>query len=337
MKRKTYSLIIIVLLLTACRHKEVPYSGINGFIQGSTYSMVFENAKGLDPAVVREKVESILHKFDMSLSMYIDSSILSKVNRNEDVKVDSFFTEVFKKSVLVSELTDGAFDITVGPLVRAWGFGPDKHKTFTEQNKDSLLQLVGMKKVSLADGQVIKTNPHIYLDFNAIAQGYSVDVICNYFESIGIHNYLVEIGGEVRARGKKNGNLWRIGVDKPEDNNLSPGKDLEAIVRITDKALATSGNYRKFFVEDGVKYSHEIDPITGYTVKNTVLSVSVIADECAIADGLATAFMVMGKEKTEDFLSRHPEYQVYLIYSDEKGYFKTWASDKLKSYIEENH
>jgi thiamine biosynthesis lipoprotein len=175
----------------------------------------------------------------------------------------------------------------------------------------------------------------MFLDFNAIAQGYSVDVICRFFDGLGIQNYLVEIGGEVRAKGKKAGNLWRIGIDKPVDNNMTPGQSLEAIIKISDRALATSGNYRKYYIENGVKYSHEIDPKTGYPAKNTLLSVSIIADECAMADGIATACMVMGREKTIEFLDIHPELEAYLVYSDENGNFKTWTSEKLKKELEQ--
>ncbi len=330
-----FTIIFIAFIFHACKSEKTVYSNITGFIQGSTYSIVFENKKNIDPGELRVKIEKILHEFDLSLSMYNDSSVITKINRNEEVVADSFFTEVYLKSVRISEMTHGAFDITVGPLVKAWGFGPDAHKSFTETKRDSLLKLTGMKNVTLVDGRIVKSDPHVILDFNAIAQGYSVDVICRYFDNLGIKNYLVEIGGEVRAKGKKNGNLWRIGIDKPEDNNLSPGKTLEAVVSITDKALATSGNYRKFYIEDGIKYSHEIDPKTGYPVKNSVLSASVIADDCATADGLATAFMVMGKDKIIEFLKIHPEFEVYLIYSDKAGNFKTWTSEKLKKNISE--
>jgi thiamine biosynthesis lipoprotein len=162
-----------------------------------------------------------------------------------------------------------------------------------------------------------------------------VDVICRFFDSLGIKNYLVEIGGEVRAKGKKAGNLWRIGIDKPVDNNLTPGESLQSIFKMTDKAISTSGNYRKFYIENGVKYSHEIDPKTGHPVKNNLLSASIIADECTMADGVATACMVFGTEKTIEFLGNHPEFEGYLVYSDENGNFKTWASEKLKKYLSE--
>jgi thiamine biosynthesis lipoprotein len=330
-------LITILSILTAssCRDTSSDFANFNGFAQGSTYSVVYDNKINIDPAELRQKVEKILNDFDMSLSTYKDSSIVSRINRNEDAVVDTFFAEVFRKSAIISEMTEGAFDITVGPLVKAWGFGPDKRKSFTEANRDSLLNLVGMNKVSLQNGRIIKSDPHMFLDFNAIAQGYSVDVICRFFDSLGIKNYLVEIGGEVRAKGKKAGNLWRIGIDKPVDNNMTPGQSLEAIIKISDKALATSGNYRKYYIENGVKYSHEIDPRTGYPAKNTLLSVSIIADECAMADGIATACMVMGREKTIEFLDIHPEFEAYLVYSDDNGNFKTWTSEKLKKELEQ--
>jgi thiamine biosynthesis lipoprotein len=173
------------------------------------------------------------------------------------------------------------------------------------------------------------------LDFNAIAQGYSVDVISKYFEGLGIESFLVEIGGEVRVKEDKGGVRWRIGIDRPFDNNMMPGNDLEAIINLKDQSLATSGNYRKFYVENGIKYSHTIDPKTGYPAKNQLLSATIIASECGTADGVATACMVMGKDKTIEFLDKHPEFEAYLIYSDENGNFKTWASEKLKKFISE--
>jgi len=328
-------LVFLVLLTAACETKKPVFENFTGFTQGSTYSIVYDNKKKINPIDLKQQVENILHDFDMSLSIYKDSSIISRINRNEEVVPDTFFVEVFKKSALISEMTGGAFDITVGPLVKAWGFGPDEHKNFKVEKLDSLLNLVGMDKVSLINGRLVKSNPGIKLDVNAIAQGYSVDMVCRYFDHLGIKNYLVEIGGEVRAKGKKGKALWRIGIDKPEDNNMSPGQTLEGIIKITDKAVSTSGNYRKFYIEDGIKYSHEIDPKTGYPAKNTLLSATIIADDCAMADGLATAAMVMGKEKTIKFLQIHPEIQAYLIYSDETGNFKTWASEKIKDSISE--
>lgn len=321
--------------MSSCKNNKRVFDSFNGFIQGTTYSMVFENQQSLNPLDLRSEVEKILHDFDMSLSLYIDSSVVSKVNRNEPVVPDSFFIEVFNKSKIISQLTGGAFDVTVGPLVKAWGFGPDSHKNFSESKRDSLLKLIGMEKVDIRNGEVVKSDPRMSLDFNAIAQGYSVDVICRYFDRLGIKNYLVEIGGEVRVKGDKNGKLWRIGIDRPVDNNMMPGNDLEAVIGLKNRSLATSGNYRKFYVENGIKYSHTIDPKTGYPAKNQLLSASILAADCATADGIATACMVMGKDKTIEFLGLHPEFEGYLIYSEDSGNFKTWASESLKKFISE--
>lgn len=325
---------LIPVLLAGCKKVQV-YDNFNGFVQGTTYSMVFENTDRHNVQDLKSEVEKILSDFDMSLSLYKDSSILSKVNRNEDVVPDNYFVEAFNRSIQISQLTDGAFDITVGPLVKAWGFGPDGYKNFSETRRDSLLKLVGMDKVRIADGRIVKDYPQIILDFNAIAQGYSVDVICDYFKSIGIKSYLVEIGGEVRVRGDKGGVLWRIGIDRPSENNLIPGNDLQAVISLKDRSLATSGNYRKFFVENGIKYSHTIDPRTGYPARNQLLSATIIADSCATADGIATACMVMGKEKSIEFLGFHPEFEAFLVFSDDSGNFITWTSENLKRFISE--
>jgi FAD:protein FMN transferase len=336
MTRKILSLLILAFIVAiGCKEKISVFDSFAGFTQGTTYSIVYENKINLQPDAMKENVDKILDDFDMSLSVYKDSSIISRINRNEDAVPDSFFTEVFQKSAFVSDMTGGAFDITVAPLVAAWGFGPDAHKNFSDSKRDSLLSLVGMDKVSLINGRIVKTDPRVKLDVNAIAQGYSVDVVCRYFDKLGIKNYLIEIGGEVRGKGKKNGKLWRIGIDKPADNNMSPGQDLEAIIRISDKALSTSGNYRKFFVEDGIKYSHTIDPRTGYPAKNTLLSATIIADECAMADGIATACMVMGTKKAIEFIQKHPEFSAYLIFSNDTGNFETWFSPGLKNDISE--
>ena len=322
-------LLISVFTLLSCNQKKAALLNFSGFTQGTTYSIVFETKKNNDPDDLKIKVENILHDFDMSLSLYQDSSILSRINRNEVVVMDQYFTESFSKSVEISKMTGGAFDITVGSLVKAWGFGPDEHKSFTESKRDSLLKLVGMDKISIVNGRLIKSDPDIKLDFNAIAQGYAVDVICDFLKESGLNNFLVEIGGEVRAIGTKSGDMWRIGIDKPFDNNVSPGANLEAIIMISDEALATSGNYRKFYVEDGIKYSHTIDPRTGYPAKNTLLSATIIADDCATADGIATACMVMGLEQSIGFISKNPQFKAFFVFSDEGGYFKTWISPEL--------
>jgi len=325
----------ILLLFPSCR-ETATYDNFAGFAQGTTYSMVFENTGKLNPQDLKSDVEKILREFDLSLSLYVDSSILSGINRNEDLVVDDYFSEAFRISGEISEMTDGAFDITVGPLVRAWGFGPDENRNFSESKRDSLLKLVGMDKVKIENGRVIKANPGINLDFNAMAQGYSVDIISDYFSSRGIKSFLVEIGGEVRVKGDKQGVLWRIGIDRPEDNNNLPGNDLQAVISLKDRSLATSGNYRKFYIENGVKYSHTIDPRTGYPARNQLLSATIIAKDCATADGIATACMVIGRDKAIEFLSFHPEFDAFLVFSDNSGNYQTWTTENLKRYISES-
>lgn len=324
--------LLFIIVFSSCAETS-SFDNFAGFAQGTTYSIIFENNGRLNAEELKSDVEGILHDFDMSLSLYIDSSVLSRINRNEEFKPDRYFIEAFEKSTEISELTDGAFDITVGPLVKAWGFGPDSHKDFSESKVDSLLALTGMSKVKIENGKVLKDDPGIILDFNAIAQGYSVDIISGFFDTKNIKNYLIEIGGEVRVRGDKNGVLWRIGIDRPSDENVLPGNDLQAVINLKDKSLATSGNYRKFYIEDGIKYSHTIDPRTGYPAKNQLLSATIIADDCATADGIATACMVLGLQESIVFLESHPEFDAFLVYSGDKGDYQTWATENLKKYI----
>jgi thiamine biosynthesis lipoprotein len=335
-KKVLLILLIFGYLTSGCKQNKIELQRITGMIQGSTYSIVYENKPKIEPEELKRIVEKIFHDFDMSLSVYNDSSIISRINRNENVTVDTFFTESFNRSQEISKMSDGAFDITVGPLVRAWGFGPDGHKNFDKSKLDSLLKLVGFEKVTIKNNHLIKSDPGICLDMNAIAQGYSSDVLCRYFEGLGLKNFLIEVGGEIMARGDKGGDYWKIGIDKPIDNNMTPGRNLQAIIKIKNRGMSTSGNYRKFYIENGIKYSHEIDPKTGYPARNTLLSATIIADDCATADGYATACMVMGTDKSIEFLNRHKELDAYLVYSDEEGNFKTWMTRNLRKNIDEN-
>jgi FAD:protein FMN transferase len=328
-------LLFCVTIINGCISRKPVLESFTGFTQGTTYSIVYDDRINVSPDTLKLRVEEILHQFDLSLSVYNDSSIISRINKNLDAVPDSFFLDVFNKSVLISQMTGGAFDITVGPLVKAWGFGPDEHKNFTDAKRDSLLQLVGMDKVSLVNGRIEKKLPGVTLDVNAIAQGYSVDVVCRYFKSIGLKDFLVEIGGEVMAVGSKGGAPWKIGIDRPEDNNLIPGQSLQAIIKVVDLAVSTSGNYRKFYVENGIKYSHTIDPKTGYPAKNRLLSATIVAGNCTMADGIATACMVMGKDKAIDFINAHNELSAYFVFSDDEGNFKSWMSPDLKKKISE--
>jgi thiamine biosynthesis lipoprotein len=223
----------------------------------------------------------------------------------------------------------------VGPLVKAWGFGPDALKRFDETKLDSLLALVGMDKVRLEGDRIVKADPDMFIDVNAIAQGYTVDLITEMLSAEGIKECLVEVGGEVRTSGDKDGKGWHVGIDRPTDGNYVPGADLQAAIRLDNSALATSGNYRKFFIENGVKYSHTIDPRTGYPARHTLLSATVVAPECAVADAWATACMVAGKDTAITFIEKYDFLEGYLIFSDEKGEMKSWISEGLRKRIEE--
>ena len=202
------------------------------------------------------------------------------------------------------------------------------------QNLIVLMNLVGYKKVSIKDGKVVKENPAMILDANAIAQGYSVDVVSEYLVSLGINNFLVEIGGEVRVKGTKAGELWRIGIDEPSDENTGAGDLLEDIIAITDRSVSTSGNYRKFYYENGVKYAHTIDPRTGSPVRHNLLSATILADDCITADAFATACMVLGKDGAIELIKKYSYLEGYLIYSDEKGNYKTWMTDNFAKLVQ---
>jgi thiamine biosynthesis lipoprotein len=252
------------------------------------------------------------------------------------VVADDYFIDVFNRSVKVSATTDGLFDMTIAPVINAWGFGFTKKAQVDSTMIDSLLDFVGYKLVRLAGRKLVKEKPPVMLDFNAIAQGYTVDVLASYLEKNGIANYLVELGGEVKAKGRKSKDrYWTVGIDQPNEEPTD-GRPLKAVIQLMDRALATSGNYRKFYIEDGIKRAHIIDPRTGYPAKHNLLSATVLAADCATADAYATAFMVMGMEKAKQFLLAHQELQleVFFIY-DEKGVWKTYNSETLKEWIEE--
>ncbi len=325
--------ILIGLLYQGCTPPK-EYLTIDGLTQGTTYHIVIESSPELNIEDLRVKVETLLKEVDNSLSIYNDSSVISLINSNISDMTDTLFREVFRASAQISDQCDGLFDITVGPLVKAWGFGPDAHKKFDETKLDSLLALVGMDKVKLEGDRIIKADPAIFIDVNAIAQGYTVDLLIDMLAAMGIDDCLVEVGGEVRSRGDKNGLGWHVGIDRPADGNYIPGADLQAKIRLDNSALATSGNYRKFYIEDGVKYSHTIDPRTGYPARQTLLSATIIAPTCAVADAWATACMVGGKETAVSFIEKNAFLEGYLVFSDEKGNMQSWMSEGLKKWIQ---
>ena len=272
----------------------------------------------------------------MSLSTYEPGSVISRINRNESMETDSLFRVVFREARRVYELSGGAFDITVGPLIDAWGFGPGEKQEVDSALVDSLLQYVGMDKVQLAGDRVVKESPGVRLDVNAIAQGLAVDVVAEYLEGLECANYMVEIGGEVRTRGKNpRGLFWRIGVDRPEFGSMIPGEQLQVIISMQHRSLATSGNYRKYYeTEGGVRITHSIDPKTGYPRQSRLLSATILTDECMTADALATACMVLGLEEARAFIERQEDTDAYLIFGDEFGAYQVWFTPGLKKYME---
>ena len=306
---------------------------IEGYAQGSTYHITYIDKQNRDFQV---EIEKLLTDFDNSLSTYNPNSIISRINSNKkNVVVDNYFITCFNKAKEVWQNTEGAFDPTVYPLVNAWGFGPGKKQKIEKTKIDSILKFVGFDLIKLKGNKVIKKDPRVALDFNAFAQGYSVDVVSEFLNSKGITSYIVEIGGEVYAKGKNiNNEFWKIGIEKPIDNKESENP-LKAIVNLENLAIATSGNYRRFIIEDGVKYAHHLDPKTGYPTKNNLLSASIIAKECITSDAYATGILVMGLEKSKLFLASHPELQAYLIYSDINGNYQVYETPGLKNIVSE--
>ena len=247
---------------------------------------------------------------------------------------DSLLTDVFMLAKSISEETDGAFDITVAPLVNAWGFGFDSSTNVSRETIDSLRRFVGFDKIALKDGKIVKQDSRTMLDCSAIAKGYGVDHVARLLDSKGVENYMIDIGGELVLKGNNpKMNVWRIGINKPIDDSLSVNQELQTVIEITNAGLATSGNYRNFYYKDGKKYAHTINPRTGYPVQHNILSATVLAKNCATADAYATSFMVMGMKGAKQILKKHPDLCAYLIYADEKGQNKIWYSPSLKNKI----
>lgn len=330
-KLKYISLFVLLIVFGACE-QEPKYHFNEGKVFGTFYHMVYQypNEDGLQTEILEK-----LKEFDFSLSTYNPESVISKVNENDStVVLDDYFTTCFKTSEQIAKVTDGAFDWTVAPLVNAWGFGFKNKLEPEEIPVDSLLQVVGYQKVKLEAGKVIKEDPRIMFDASAIAKGYGVDVVADFLESKGITNYMVEIGGEIRVKGNSNKNRpWRVGIDKPIDDPTSLSRQIQDVLELKNGAMATSGNYRQFYVKDGKKYAHTIDPRLGYPVQHSLLSASVIAPTCMKADAYATAFMVLGLEKSVEIVQNDPELDAYFIYTDEKGALASFTSEKLKSQI----
>ena len=335
MKKKLYwqlpflVFLIIGTVFIVRQQRSTPYQHDKGQVFGTFYHITYQNDTSLNNDILAE-----LAKVDSALSMFNDKSIISRINRGEDVKTNEMFDTVFNLAENIADNTNGAFDITVAPLVNAWGFGFKTGNPPTKAAIDSLRSIVGYKKVALRNNRITKTDPRVMLDCSAIAKGYGCDVVAHLLQRHGIENYMVEIGGEVVTHGISEKRLpWKIGVTKPTDDSLAVDKELQTVLNVKNMAMATSGNYRNFYYKNGKKYAHTIDPKTGYPVQHNILSATVLAKHCAEADAYATSFMVMGLGGAKKVLKEHPELMAYLIYADHKGNMQVWYSPSMKDKI----
>lgn len=316
----------VMLLLGGCQPEVYRYAG--GTVYGTYYRVAYEAPEELDSGIVAQ-----LERVNASLSMFDASSVISRLNHNESKRVDSLFVRMFTVARRVNQETKGAFDITVAPLVNAWGFGYKKGELPAAGRIDTLRQWVGMEKLRLEGDSLQKQWKETEMDASSIAKGLGVDLVAEYLESEGVRNYMVDIGGEVRVKGKSDKKrAWRIGIDKPEDNPDATDRELQLVVALEKGALATSGNYRNFYVREGKKYAHTISPATGYPVQQDVVSSTVYASACMEADAYATSFMVLGLQASRDVIAANPDIEACLIYT-ENDTLKVWMTDKFKTFI----
>ncbi len=329
MKWQWFVLLLFVVATVLILRRNSVFQTDEGFVFGTVYHITYQSSGNL-----KAEIEAELKKVDASLSPFNPASVISRVNRNEEVQVDTFFATVFRRSEEIAQETGGCFDITVAPLVNAWGFG-FKESVFPDSAMiDSLLDMVGYGKVCLQDGRVVKSDSRMMLDCSAIAKGFGCDAVARLLDRKGISNYMVEIGGEVVVKGRNpKRDLWRIGISKPIEDSLAVNQDLQVVLEITDAGMATSGNYRNFYYKGGKRYAHTIDPEDGYPVEHSLLSATVIAPDCMTADAYATSFMVMGLEKAKAFAESNPAIDAYFIYEDEQGNLKTCFTEGMEKYI----
>lgn len=325
---RTVAIFLSVAVLCGCRHE--PFRRTEGTIYGTYYRIVYESPKVLDKQLLKQ-----MERVNASLSMFNPESVISRWNRNESNRTDSLFKRMYRTAERVNEKTRGAFDITVAPLVNAWGFGYKKGSLPTPGKVDTLLQWVGMDKLQWQGDSLMKRFRRTEIDASSIAKGLGVDLAAEYLEAVGVKNYMVDIGGEIRVKGR-NGKkkAWRIGIDKPVEDPDLLNRSLQFIIGIEEGALATSGNYRNFYVKDGKKYAHTISPHTGYPVQREVVSSTVYAPDCMEADAYATAFMVLGLEESQKVVEKHPELEACLIYLRD-GELKVWMTEKFKTFVVE--
>ena len=322
--------LVLLFGLPGCAQREITRYEIRGLGEGTTYSIVYFNDR---PSVTGREIDSIIAAFDASCSIYNPNSLLTRLNENLTDSVDANIADCIALARQVSLQGDGLYDITIKPLIDAW-----KSYLSGESERpdiDSLVRIVGFDKIEVRNNRLVKRDPRVQIDLNSVAKGYSVDLIAAYLKQRGITRFVVEIGGEVVASGRRENNaLWRIGIDKPKDGNFFPGKFLQDVLLLEDAAMATSGNYRQFYMAEGKeRVNHIISPKTGQNSKNTMLSATVIAPSCAEADAYATLFMVSGIEKAREILSRNPHLGAYLIYADgdeDRAFITPDVAEKIK-------
>lgn len=330
--KKLYFILLLSLLSCTSTDNKILVSN-SGQAQGTFYHIKYLSANAED---FQQKIDSLFAEVDSAVSVYMPTSIISRLNKGEQLNTDAIFNKVYSDAMHVYQLSGGYFDCTVFPLVEYWGF---YHKNQLKENTiDSaavlrIMQKVGMHNTRKTDSSVVLQNG-VQLDFNAIAQGYTVDLIAELLEENGVVSYLIEVGGEIKANGiNADDNLWRVGVDKPSEE-IDLEERFQFIIDLEDKALASSGNYRKFYIKDGIKYAHTINPKSGFPSKNRLLSVTVISDKCALADAYATAFMAMGLKQTKQLYNKlADELEIYLVYTDKNGDWKTYVSPGMQKRI----
>lgn len=317
------SLMLFAMMFASCA-KQPQKMVLQGLVQGSYYAITYYDEEGRN---FQQEIDSIFHAVDMSVNLWVDSSVICKVNRNEEVALDQIFIENFEVAQRAAALSDGYFDPTISPLVSAWGFSAKNPHLppLTSHLIDSLKQLVDYRKVRIEDGKLIKENPAMKLDFNAIAQGYTTDLVGALLEAKGIKSYIVDVGGEIFARGTKpDGKPWVVGIEKPSADWDSE-RVVQQRVELEDKGIVTSGSYRKYVERDGKRYSHCIDPMTGYPVEHNLLSATVIAENATWADALASVCMVMGMERSLELIKTLEGVEVYYIFVNDRNELETYS------------
>lgn len=324
-------LLCMLSCLVGCQPKEQQYYELNGQLH-TPYHIKYKYTQTLD-----DEINAEFRTFYHAINPFDSTSIISQVNRNEPVEVDSAFIRIFNKAMEVSAHTNGAFDITCAPMINLWGFGFSKMDSITPAMIDSIHTFVGYQKVHLEGNRVVKDDPRVLLNCSALGDGSVCDMLAQMMDRKGIEDYMIDFGGEIRAKGiNPKGECWRIGISKPSDDPTGINQELQQIVKLCKPCgLATSGNYRNFYIKDGKRYAHTIDPVSGYPIQHDILSATIIAPDGMTADAYATAFMVLGADKARELKARTPEIEYFIICADSAGVYRTEHSDGFRQYLVE--